>query len=92
MDTARFDDVARRFGHRLSRRRVVAALGGGLGLATLGWLRPRQAAAKIRCSNCGDVCALCAERGTRIACNLCAQCDLGVCYDCPGPAPCTDQP
>jgi hypothetical protein len=92
MDTARFDDLARGFGHHLGRRRVVAALAGGLGLATLGWLRPHSAAAKIRCDNCDYVCGLCAERGTRISCNLCAQCGLGACYECPGPAPCNDQP
>lgn len=92
MEAYQFDDLARRFGHHLGRRRVVVALAGGLGLATLGWLRPRSAAAKVYCGNCDYVCEMCAEVGSRIFCNLCAQCDAGVCYDCPGPAPCDDLP
>jgi hypothetical protein len=70
MEKARFDALARRFGHRLDRRRVVAAVGAGLGLATLGWLRPRPAAAKVFCGNCDYVCEQCAEIGSRVFCNL----------------------
>ena len=91
MDANRFDEVARRFGRRLGRRRVLATLGAGLGLATLGWLRPLSAAARPYCGNCDDICAHCDETGNEFICNLCATCDFGWCYECPGPAPCDGQ-
>ena len=92
MDTERFDDLTRRWGRRLGRRRIVAGVGGGLALAGLGWLRPKAAAATVSCDNCDYVCQQCALRGVRVFCNLCAQCGLGACYDCPGPLPCNGQP
>lgn len=91
METRQFDSLTRRFGQRLGRRRAVATLGAGLGLATLGWLRPRPAAAKVFCGNCDYVCEQCDLVGSRVFCNLCAQCAVGWCYECPGPAPCDDQ-
>jgi hypothetical protein len=92
MDSERFDALSRRLGRGLGRRRLVAGVGVGLGLATLGLLRPRSAAATVSCDNCDYVCQQCAIRGVRVLCNLCAQCDLGACYECPGPVPCTGQP
>jgi hypothetical protein len=88
MDTNWFDEVARRLRGRTGRRRVLAALGAGAAGAALGWLRPRPAAARPYCGNCGEICDNCFAYGTPRTCRACERCALGQCYECPGPEPC----
>jgi hypothetical protein len=91
MDAKYLDDVARKIGKNVGRRRLLAALVAGAGAATIGWLRPPSAAARPYCGNCDDICDLCLD-GYRRACGPCGACARGWSYECPGPEPCDEVP
>jgi hypothetical protein len=87
MDDERFDDLARRLGQGMSRRRVLAKFGKGLGVAAgggvLAWLNSRKTAAAPYCGNCDEICDNCFEYGNVYACNVCRHCINGYCTDVP---------
>jgi hypothetical protein len=100
MDAQQFDTLARRLGRRSGRRRMLATLGAGLGLAALGWLRPQPAFAMPYCGNCDEICSTCDESWDEelqahvntSACYVCGHCNVGNCYECRGPYACGENP
>jgi hypothetical protein len=82
MEATLIDDLARKLGRQVGRRRMMAALFAGAGATAIGGLlRPRAVAAAPWCGNCDSICDRCFE-GNRAACNVCGHCARGYCTDC----------